>query len=104
MQRCSTSRSVAEMSVMYDKKTLLASVIPRPWQLPVGSIPTVILRIALQPSILFCCAPAVHRRQPTSSASLHLRGVKCRDMCGQVAVMRACGQSAVPYVRRISVM
>ena len=84
------------------------NVVPRSWQLSVVSVLTVVFRIALLSSILFCCAPAVHGRQPPSSASLQLRGVKCGvkcgDMCGQVADMRACGQIAVLHVRRISVV
>ena len=86
----------------------LTDVVPRSWQLPVVSVLTVIFGIALLFSILFCCAPAVHGRQPPSSASLQLRDVKCcvksGDMCGQVAVMRACDQVAVLLVRRISVV
>ena len=60
-----------------------------------GSLLTMIFRIALQSSILSCCVPNAHRRQPPSSASLQLRGVKCGDMCGQFAVL---------HVRRISVV
>ena len=62
-----------------------------------GSLLTAIFRIALQSSIMFCCAPAVQRRQPSSSAPLQLRVVNCGDMCGQVAVLHVWSRRSPAY-------
>ena len=60
-------------------RCLTLIVIPRPRQLPVVSAVAVIFKTALQASFLVCCAPAGHRRQPPSSASLPLRTLKCEE-------------------------
>ena len=52
-----------------------------------GILVRVILRIALHSSILFCCAPAEHRRQPHSSASVQLRTLKCGEMCEPITAI-----------------